>query len=348
MTAEIDVPKLSPRVASILDIGGPPFGRPKLKGKELEEVRAVVRAAPELAGRLNVSHALFVLYDNDPSEESATSIGLVLADRQQDSALRRQAASVLGEAPTQAGAAALVDALAEVDTALEFTILASLVKVGERAAADAIARRPATTNARLAGMRRFACAAIAVREDQVPDSETEAALFPTGRAIELAPVPARRLKTLVKGLRGALFGIKPGTSFGFEVECAGTRHAILFDKALVPGKLIGQVMERRRAAGLVVMEEQGTLTWTARYAVFLKPHGDGAEVSVVRPNGGIALVGRLTREGEGFALRLRDLGGGGLPLEVEGTLTDQALRLRARTFDDSPAAQSPGLAIAGD
>jgi hypothetical protein len=59
------------------------------------------------------------------------------------------------------------------------------------------------------------------------------------------------------------------------------------------------------------------------------------------------LSGRLTRASDGFTLSLRDIAGGGLPFEVEGTLTNTTLQLRALMFDP-PRPQSPGRSIEDD
>lgn len=333
---------LTPRFVRVLALDGPWFGRPRPNAKELEGIRYVLAEGALAAKRLNLARAMAIAADNAPTAETAALIAKILKDPGADLALRRQAAALLGDIPVRASGKALVEALPGSSPMFEATLLAALAKVGEADAAQAVAARPKAASKRLARLRDFARALILYRSGGPVDERADNALLPIGQEVAITHPTVAEVSAVIERLRGSTFGLRLNPALGYAFDCGGARHLVLLSSDLQPGKLLAALLEKRRIAGMVVMQdERGSTTYLARRLIVTRPERGGIAVSVVSPTGEVELRGMLLPQDKGYALSLRNHAVR-RPTEVDGFVGEDGLVLRVRVFADATSPKQSG------
>jgi len=337
-------PPLTPRFERVLALDGPWFGRPKPTRDELEAIHGLIAQGVPVAKRYDLARAMAIAADNSPTPETAALIVRILNDERADLALRRQAATLLGEIPVRASAKALSEALSNSSPMFEAALLAALAKVGDDEAARAIAARPPTVSKRLARLREFARAMILYRDGRQADERADKALLPIGQDVTISREPAAEVSKIMAGLRGSTFGVRIEPALGYAFQCGSTRQVVLLSADLPAGPgLLAALSQRRRIAGIVAMQdERGSATYVVHRIVVTRPERDGIAVAVLSTGGEVELRGMLVPRDKGATLSLRSHAAGRRPIEVEGVVSDEGLVLRARVFLDDAAAKRSG------
>jgi len=335
---------LTPRFERVLALDGPWFGRPKPTRDELEAIHGLIAQGVSAAERYNLARAMAIAADNSPTPETASLIARILVDERADLALRRQAASLLGEIPVRISGKALAEALVGSSPVFEAALLGALAKVGEGEAAKAIAARPPTASKRLARLREFARAMILYRDGREADERADNALLPIGQDVAVRHEPAAEVTKVVAGLRGSTFGVRIDPTLGYAFQCGSARHVVLLSADLPASRgLLSALSERRRIAGIVAMQdERGSATYVVHRVIVTRPERDGIAVAVLSTGGEVELRGKLVPQDKGATLSLRSHAAGRRPTEVEGVVSDQGLVLRARVFLDEASAKRSG------
>ncbi len=335
-------PPLTTRLQRLLALDGPFFGRPRPTAAEMESLLAVLAEGSRAADRVHVGRAMQIAADNAPDERTANLIARVLHDAAAPPALRLQAAASLGEIPLRTAGKALAEALSRSDAGLEATLLQSLAKVGDLDAEPLILQRPAATP-RLAQLRAFARAAILLRAGRPLDAAASDAVLPVGVAIEVGAEPPQAVAAVLARWRGARYGVQLAPELGWRLRAPCGDQLLLLAAQMAAGRRLAWLAGGERIAGVVAVRETGDEgDYAAQRLVLTQPTAAGLRVSVVRLDGEVDLLGHLGAAREGYALTLRSTGRAGLPLAVDGMVSDDALRLRVHAFPAQRARKRSG------
>ena len=336
MATDRKTPPLTSRMERLLALGGPPFGRPRPSAEEMPALLAVLAEGAPAARRLNLARAIETAADVVPDARTATLIARILKDEQAGLGLRRQAAASLGEIALRASSKALTEALVHGDDALEATLLQALAKVGDAEAARAIAARPQPASARVAQLRGFARAAILLRAGEALDAAAARAVLPRGEVVEVVRQAAPEVEAALQRWRGTRYGVPLTPELGWRLNCGGADHLLLLSAALLRGKRRAWLESGPRLAGLVALkDEQDRGSYLARRVVMTQPGVRGIDVSVLRLDGEIELLGSLQPTSAGLVLSLRSIASTSAPVAVDGLLTEEAIEFEVRVFSSA-------------
>lgn len=343
-TARKPPPPLTSRMQRVLALDGPFYGRPRPTPEEMEGVLGVLAEGARAAGRLHVGRAIQIAADNAPDSRTARLIARVLKDGKAQLGLRLQAAASLGDIPVRTAAKALAEMLTQSDAALEPALLQSLAKVGDVDAAAIIVARPAPRSRRLAQLRAYARAAILVRAGKTLDSAAAEAVLPTGVAIDVHPESRTAVEAALARFRGSRYDVQLTSELGWRLRCGGDDHLLLLAAQMARGRRMAWLAGGARIAGLLAMrDDQHGDVWSVRRLVMTRPVDGGFQVSVLRPDGEVELLGSLTPSGEGnHRLALRSTGRAPVPLAIDGTVSEETIRFQLRQFATQRAAKLVG------
>ena len=204
--------------------------------------------------------------------------------------------------------------------------------------------RPAPRSRRLAQLRAYARAAILVRAGKTLDSAAAEAVLPTGVAIDVHPESRTAVEAALARFRGSRYDVQLTSELGWRLRYGGDDHLLLLAAQMARGRRMAWLAGGARIAGLLAMrDDQHGDVWSVRRLVMTRPVDGGFQVSVLRPDGEVELLGSLTPSGEGnHRLALRSTGRAPVPLAIDGTVSEEAIRFQLRQFATQRAAKLVG------
>lgn len=322
---------LPPRLHALLASDRAQFRPARLGAQDAAAVRALLLGEDRGRAGVSIERAMRAVAFADPSEETARALAAVLADAAAGDGARLAAAALLGDIPGETSSNALSSLLGAANAELEFAAVRALAKVGDAKAATAIAAllQPSSEPIKRAG--DFARTVIHYRLEARVERSVEQSVMPRGTALPFTAQPAEAIAATIAAIRGSSYGIALNGELGFAFRCAGVRHALLFERGLTRGQLIRDLRARPRIAGIVAMEDRASGHFLARRVVLTRPENEAVAVSVVRPDGVVALYGSARPNGEGLFLQLHSHSER-VPTQIDGRITDDGLVLRGRSF----------------
>ncbi len=341
-TAKQNVPALSRRLNAALAVDGPHFGQPRPTSKELIAITAALKDRVKNQPKISLGKVMRTAITAEPSTDTAKLISKVLADAKLDNAVRRQAATLLGDLPFAPARNALLKQLASQEPNFEPTVLKALAKIGDSKTISAIHELPKTSSSKVRKLRDSVATLIAYRIGEQPSRTREYAVMPRSIPLKFEQEKTKKVKTVIEKLRGSNYGLKLTQEFGISFDCAGTKHVLLVNDDLKLGHFAEELFATRRVVGLIAMEEKDSRDFVTRYLILIKPTRNLAAISVTNTSGEIVMTGKLRRIKSGIELELRDHANTGVPANITGLITDSEVQLHGELFVESSRAKDTG------
>ena len=329
-------PRLSAPLRALLSPGEQQLGTIALDRRQLSSLRTYLAARPR-DPEIDLARALRILAHGDPGPETARAIGAFARDRKRPLSVRLQAIASLGEIADRSASRTLGQILARHEPSLEIATLRSLAKNGDRKALEAIEadlaeRDDVADNAELTQARIFTQNLIALRLGDEPSRDIDSSLSEQSEMLEFRTQTPAATARVCGALRGALYGLDASPDLGFRFLCGGVEHVLLLDRAVEPGRLVTSLCECRRLTGLIAMQDRSTGAYVARWLVLTRPDNAGVHVTVATPNGRVAVFGALRPGPLGLIASLRDYDASPVPIQVDGLITEEDVKVSARVF----------------
>lgn len=316
---------------------------PVVTGDDLALLKQILRRQTAPAEPIDKTRGIRALAYSERSDESAAILARMLVE-DPSRQVRSAAAGALALMPAAAAESALLRSLVEEDASVLTEILKALGSVGSPASLKLLTRLDQHAEPGVAKQLRMARATIALRAQGSAGSEIdpESTFGVAWRAVDIDLLSGAELRTSIEELKGPTYGVGLSPRLGLRLKCGGFTHLLLLNHALAHGAITRGLQSEPMIAGIVTLHEAGVSYGSSRYVVMTSPTDDGVRVIVVTTSGDAAYAGEAQPDGGVLHLRLRDVGPQRIPTEIEGTIDDERIELKARVWHGRPVAKKRG------
>jgi hypothetical protein len=317
---------------------------PVLSEKDVADLKAVLTGERDEADRIDTKQAISLLAHTDRSPEASEILGRILGAESEPIRVRVSAAANLAVVGTEEAEAILLEHLDAGDTFVRLEVIESLGKVGteaSRARLEAVAKRASAPEARAAAA---ALVAIDFREGR---TRQEGWPGVARRSVAVDLIEAEVIAKRVGNLWGSTYGIRLNPDVALGLPCGRTQLTVLLNAELKRGSWLEAARSRPLIAGIVTGKDGESERHVVRHVLLTRPTEEGFAIAATRASGDVVFAGEAVPDGDGYRLRVRDVGPERMPAEVEGVITNDSITLELHTWLAPTRRKRHGRAITG-
>lgn len=267
------------------------------KARDLDGLRALVRAAPPTPGRVE---AFGDLIARRPPGLNRTLRALAL-DSTLDQPMRLRAVSALGAEPSPASLRALREVVDVDDEPVRQRALARLGKIGtvdDLATLKTVRTGNRTTQRVLRAAKQFLSYRHGVGEYRLDAPRRTFAAGTEEAVVMRTGALTKTLRTRLDARSVNVAGIDLATDRAWRVECPQSTFVFVADRSHV-GEAMASLAQRQAMPGVLVKEHPETGAFEPAFYIMTDPDGHGGfHVFGVRGSGAVALYGKGAVEGD--------------------------------------------------
>jgi hypothetical protein len=318
---------------------------PRLTPADIRKLDELLNAEPGAVPSLDRKQAVLVLAQAAPTAASAETLGRILANQTEDTALRVTAAANLALIEHERAEQALLPNLDSADHEVRGAVIDALARVGSVVSLQALgALRPRHADER----RRLDLArhAIAYRVGTIDGLPRRTSPWQT-QPIQV--VRNGEAAALVDAFWGPHWGIELDRSRALTLDCGGIDTAVLLNSGLRRAGVVNALRERPWVAALIVRRDGGTPQpqYTLHALLLSRPGRAGVALDGFLPSGEQVLAGAAHESDDGLQVMVRDVGPARAAMRVEGQVRGDELTLQVDAWRGSPRAKRTGLEATG-